>query len=513
MLIETEKKKICMNQIVGQKKEEISVSDDVIVNDIKPDVLNIINTSGITYVYKKDVMDGKCKIDGNINIYIMYLADDETNSVRSLNTVLDFSQIINMESCKEGMNLDEDIVIKGFECKILNSRKINIIANLEISAKIYSKETIEIIEGTNDIEDMQVLKNSKEINCLLGDGEVKVSAKDNIAIDSADDLAEIMKTSIKIINKETKISYNKILAKADAEINVIYSTEDNRINELNAQIPIMGFIDMENVDENNFCDTNYKIKNLIIKPNNTEMHSIYVEIEMEISSFVYERKNINLIEDLYSISSEVEYKQKQIMAKISNSNLKDICQIKEQINLPEMNNNKLYNVEVMPVINDTKIQGNRVIYDGNVKLKFLFEMNNSIGIKDIELPFRFETSSDDINKDRNIETNIEVKTENFIVTSNGNIEANIELEFNIEVIISDTINIIDEINCKECNQEDIYSMVIYFVKPGDTMWQIAKKFKTTIEEIKKLNDIEDENEIMPNMQLYIPKHINKNIVI
>ena len=137
MLIETEKKKICMNQIVGQKKEEISVSDDVIVNDIKPDVLNIINTSGITYVYKKDVMDGKCKIDGNINIYIMYLADDETNSVRSLNTVLDFSQIINMESCKEGMNLDEDIVIKGFECKILNSRKINIIANLEISAKIY----------------------------------------------------------------------------------------------------------------------------------------------------------------------------------------------------------------------------------------------------------------------------------------------------------------------------------------------------------------------------------------
>ena len=360
---------------------------------------------------------------------------------------------------------------------------------------------------------MQVLKNSKEINCLLGDGEVKVSAKDNIAIDSADDLAEIMKTSIKIINKETKISYNKILAKADAEINVIYSTEDNRINELNAQIPIMGFIDMENVDENNFCDTNYKIKNLIIKPNNTEMHSIYVEIEMEISSFVYERKNVNLIEDLYSISSEVEYKQKQIMAKISNSNLKDICQIKEQINLPEMNNNKLYNVEVMPVINDTKIQGNRVIYDGNVKLKFLFEMNNSIGIKDIELPFRFETSSDDINKDRNIETNIEVKTENFIVTSNGNIEANIELEFNIEVLISDTINIIDEINCKECNQEDIYSMVIYFVKPGDTMWQIAKKFKTTIEEIKKLNDIDDENEIMPNMQLYIPKHINKNIVI
>lgn len=92
MLLETEKESVCINQLVGQKKDEIVVEGDVIVNDIKPDVLSIISTSGIPCIYKKEVMDGKIKIDGSINTYVIYLADSDTSSVRSLNTVLDFTR-------------------------------------------------------------------------------------------------------------------------------------------------------------------------------------------------------------------------------------------------------------------------------------------------------------------------------------------------------------------------------------------------------------------------------------
>lgn len=92
MLLETEKESVCINQLVGQKKDEIAVEGDVIVNDIKPDVLSIISTSGIPCVYKKEVMDGKIKLEGCINTYVIYLSDSEENQVRSLNTVLDFTR-------------------------------------------------------------------------------------------------------------------------------------------------------------------------------------------------------------------------------------------------------------------------------------------------------------------------------------------------------------------------------------------------------------------------------------
>ena len=92
MLLETEKESVCINQLIGQKKEEVIAEGDVIVNDIKPDVLSIISTSGVPCIYKKEIMDGKIKLDGSINTYIIYLADSDQNEIRSLNTVLDFTR-------------------------------------------------------------------------------------------------------------------------------------------------------------------------------------------------------------------------------------------------------------------------------------------------------------------------------------------------------------------------------------------------------------------------------------
>ena len=47
-------------------------------------------------------------------------------------------------------------------------------------------------------------------------------------------------------------------------------------------------------------------------------------------------------------------------------------------------------------------------------------------------------------------------------------------------------------------------MIIYFTKPGDTLWKIAKKFKSTVGSIVKLNNIENENFIDVGKQLFIP---------
>ena len=62
MAVETAKDKIKLNQIVGQKQEIITVDGDVIVNDVKPDVLKVINTNGTICVYKKEIMEGKIKM-------------------------------------------------------------------------------------------------------------------------------------------------------------------------------------------------------------------------------------------------------------------------------------------------------------------------------------------------------------------------------------------------------------------------------------------------------------------
>lgn len=512
MLLETEKERVCINKKVGQNMKETEVEGDVIVNDIKPDVLNIISADGIACVYKKEIMDGKIRIDGSINTYIIYLADDENASVRSLNTVLDFTQVMDIEGCMTGMISKESVNIKSIECRVLNGRKINVKATLSISSKVYSNDDVEIISNINNLDDVQVLNNDRMINSLIGSGSTRVYAKDTISIDIADELAEIMKANIRMVDKDIKLSYNKVLAKADAEVSMMYLTEDNRIKSISSRIPVMGFVDIENISDESICDVDYQIKNLIIKPNSGDMHSIYIEVEIEISCFAYETKNINLIEDLYSISSDLNFTQKEITTMSGKQNLKENCDIKEQINIPEMDGNILYNVKSTPNILNTTIKNGKVIYEGEMAIELLFEMSSGVSSRNVEIPFNFEVMSDGIDENCSVDTDIDVKKDDFIVNS-SNIDASIELEFNISVSRSERLNIINEISLEETRENNIYSMVIYFVKPGDTLWKIAKKFRSTIEDIARVNGIEDSNKIYPGQQLYIPKFVNKRIAV
>ena len=55
--------------------------------------------------------------------------------------------------------------------------------------------------------------------------------------------------------------------------------------------------------------------------------------------------------------------------------------------------------------------------------------------------------------------------------------------------------IISEIREEELDMEKLQNMpgiVCYLVQPGDTLWDIAKRFYTTTEEIQKLNGLKSE---------------------
>ena len=202
MVVETKKENLCINQLIAQKNIEAEIEGDVIIPDIKPDILNAINSNGTVCVYKKEVMDGKIRLDGSINLYIMYMPDSENDSVRSLNTSLDFTQIIDIDEARENMTMQDDIKISSIECKILNGRKINIKVNYKINIKLYSNDNIEIINELEDIPDIQMLNSKLEVNSLIGIGTTKVYAKENVSIDNIDEIAEIMKVELRLINKD-----------------------------------------------------------------------------------------------------------------------------------------------------------------------------------------------------------------------------------------------------------------------------------------------------------------------
>lgn len=508
MVLETVNENLCVNKLIATKKDIIMVEGDMIVPDSKPDILNTICTSGVVCVYKKEILDEKVRMDGNINTYIMYLADDTQDKVRGINTCLDFSEVISVPNAKEGMDAIIQTKLKSIECKVINGRKIGIKATLEVDIKIYSKEEVEIVNNIQNTESIQMLKEDLCVNSLVGMGENKIYTKDNISIDTIDNLAEILKTDIAIVDKDVKVSYNKILAKAEARIKIMYLTEDNRVNSLNTKIPIVGFIDIANVTEENICDLDYDIKNMIIKPNAPEEHSIYIELEMCVSAMVYEEKQINLIQDLYSPCENLEFNKKKITTITNKQTRKEMKHVQERLEIEGMENQNIIDVDVNPVIEKQEALTNRILYTGILEINFMLSNQDlQMEVRNSKIPFEYIIDGVENSENVNCKLDIDVTNQDFIIQDGGVISSNIDLIMNSDMYRNTNLNIMDEIQTNGEREAEDYSLILYIVKKGDTLWEIAKKYGSTIDDIVRTNGIEDENRISTGQKLFIPRYV------
>ena len=507
MVVETIKESLSVNKLVATKSELILVEGDMIVPDSKPDILNTICTSGVVCIYKKEVLEGKVRIDGNINTYIMYMADDENDKVRGLTTTLDFSENIQVANASEEMNCRVSTKLKSIEAKVINGRKVGIKTAIEIEVKVYSNEDVAIVNNIPNADGIQILQENLTVNSLVGMGDNKIFAKDTINIKTEDNLAEILKANINIANKDIKISYNKILTKSDAEIKIMYLTEDNRIGTVMARVPVVGFIDISDVTEENICDVDYEIRNIVLKPNSVEEHSIYVEIEVGVMACVYEEKEISLIQDLYSPSENLEFNQRNITTMTDKRSNKDTLQIREKVTLDGMGDRSIIDVEVIPRIEKEHKKDNRIIFEGELELNFILS-NNDLQVETRTTKIPFDYSVDNLENGEEISTNMEIQVLNqdFIVQDGGVVTCNIDLEMAMNSYRTSNLNVIDEIATNGEREEEDYSIIMYIVKKGDSLWKIAKAFGSTVEDIARTNGIEDENVIYPGQKLFIPHY-------
>lgn len=507
MNIEVSKENICINKLVCEKKEVIFVQNDLIVPDSKPDVLSSINMSGNVCIYKKEVQDDKIKIEGNINTYIMYLPDSKDDKLRGLNTSLDFSEFINIPGAREGMQLELKTNIKDMECKVLNGRKVTVKAGLEVNIKLYSNEEIDIVNSINNIPDIQTLQKDFSINSLVGSGNTKVYVKDTLNIDQKDEIAEILKTDINLINNDIKISYNKILVKSEADVKIMYLTENNQINTVKGKIPVVGFIDLQNISEENICDVNFDIANMIVRPNGPEEHSIYVELEIGANCKAFEKKQLNLLQDLYSPTLDLNFNQRKVSTMTNKvSRVKDFT-VTNSINIDGMPNENILDVEVRSTINKEQVTVSKILYEGELEVNFIFEDGNNINSKVAKIPFDYSVENELEDDKINVNTKAIINNTNFNFEGSS-VKAKIDMQFNIEASKNANINIIENIQLQEnrqSNGEDYDSLILYIVQEGDTLWKIAKRFRSTIDDIVRTNGIEDPNKISIGQKIYIPK--------
>ena len=232
-----------------------------------------------------------------------------------------------------------------------------------------------------------------------------------------------------------------------------------------------------------------------------------MEAEFEIFCAVYKKQEINIIQDMYSRTMDVKYTQRTIKVIKDKEEISEVFNLRKQERIDEVRQNKIYDVEVKPRIISSQMENGKIIYQGEISLTFIYgqEGTTRINIKNLVEPFEFTVTSNSIAQKMRIDTSIEIAKKDFVVMADSTIDIKVDLNFRLNIVKESSINLIESVTESEKKDRESFSIIVYYARVGDTLWKIAKKFGSTVDEIVKVNGIENPDVIMPGEQLFIPR--------
>ncbi|MEG2348256.1 MAG: DUF3794 domain-containing protein [Clostridia bacterium] len=508
MSVNTERKKIKLNMSCINENISKWIEQDIIVPDTKPDAIKIINVTVNPYVTDTEPLDSKIKVMGKLNYFIIYKVNDEKFTTRGLSVSYPFTEILDVKGADKDSFVIINPITKNIIHSLPNERKMAIKAEIMFKVKARNSKEVNIITGFDEDVNIEKKMCTDKFDNIIENKKSIIASKENVMIPKeADDIYEILNVTNKIKNTEFKESYNKIMLKGDIDINVVYLSDEEgeSVKKFNVLIPFSAMVDFENIKDISKFNMNYMTRDLNLSVNpDTTSKTMNIDYQIEADITMYEELEENYVEDFYSQNKELEYTNRKVDLVKKDIIFEKAIDIKENITniLPQ-------NTKVVEYFLDTnyiipKVTNNNVNLEGNAKITLILQNVETMEIdtKVIEILINENFEVDKIYN--NAVVNIDIIDERAIVTQNGtDIEVKIVLKINNHIEDISKLNIVEEIEETPIDGSSIDSINIYIVKAGDTLWNIARKYKTSVEKIVKTNDIQNPDVISVGQKILI----------
>ena len=241
-----------------------------------------------------------------------------------------------------------------------------------------------------------------------------------------------------------------------------------------------------------------------------------VDTALELEMKIYEEEDVSLLMDVNTPVKDCRairknYKLESLLVKNFSK-----CKVNDRVKA-ENSQGKILQIchsDGTVKVDSTKIVENGILVEGIVQVRILYIIgDDEMPFYSMEtmIPFSHTIEAENITENCVYHHRADLEQLSTTMIDSDEIEVKIVMNLNAIVLEQTDTGIIQEIEEHELDREKLCSMpgiVGYQVQPQDSLWDIAKKFYTTIENIVRLNGLENEN-VKPYDTLILMKKVER----
>lgn len=496
--MEIEKKSINVVKTVYEGDVKSSAEGSIIVPDAKPDILKVSEVTAEAYLLEKQIEDGKITLKGKVRINILYIPEGDSKKLESINGTLEFCETLKRSEFKEDMTLCAFCDVEKVMYKVLNSRKIGIETKILIGVSVFTNENKEMVSDVLS-ESAQIKNKELTMTGAQQYDEFSFCVDEEIDFPKGKKAVKLLKADMSMLSKENRALDGKFVVKGALGLAILYSDEEGKYNHLDCEIPFTEVFDVAGLSEGEECEVSYEIGETAYELVNAAEDASSLKVRADVTMGIKrdEKENISVISDCYFTDADCDFSYEDIKIQSVASQIK-FSQVLKQLlskeeNAPDIAS--VYRVQAKPFITASKIQNGKLDVSGKVLIYVLYltddEENPIASIKE-EVPFNYVIDCDgNISEDNKIMLGVECEHISYIVNSKDSVEVRCGITISGKIINISDENIISDIQA-EPRENEKNGIVVYFVKEGDSLWDIAKHYRIKTDKIIESNNLDSE---------------------
>lgn len=499
------KKLVQTNQERGRASIQLTVENDVNLPDYEPDMIKLIDRKGMTRIQETKVEPDQIVVSGVLLFQALYKCA-ESGSICSLQGEVPFSETIHMEGVQETDQLVIQNNMEDLTLSMINSRKLNVRALIELVAADQMEQQIELPTGIEDTSVQTLYQQRKMLQLLTQKKDICRIHSEILLPSNRPNISRLLWQSVQLRGLDSRIRTGEIELGGELLVNILYKGEDDE-----KQIQCMETtVALHERIECSVCepDTLFKLVPLQVQLEVTptededgENRVLMLEGTLDFYLRVWKEDELQVLEDAYSLQDELLLEREPVS--LQSLLIKNDSKFKIADQIP-IENQPAEILQLCASVGEVFIEDSRIVpegieAEGILKVRMLYITASDdmpIGIAEGVIPFSRLIEAEGIRPEDTFELSAGIDQLTVILADNS--QADIKAVVSLDTIVfrRQGTSLITGMSTQPVDLEQYEKqpgIAGYIVKAGDRLWDIAKEHHTTVADVVQMNQLGSEH--------------------
>lgn len=498
---------VCVNELIYDGGIEQAVDSELTLPDYCPDIQRILKCCITPQITGVQPSGGRITIDGSVMIRLIYVC--EQGKLHCYEQTHPFSRFVEIADMPQEVCAKVQARTEYVNCRAVSQRRADIHASVTLmvhAAAPCNDGLIDQAEGCG----VQLRR------CSVPVSTVKCCTQRGFTVSEVLELGESQPQITQIISatacikvREMKIIPNKILLKGELEVRTLYcSDESGGAEKMTSTIPISQILEAEGIEEQYRSDVRLEITCLETTPRADSegcMRLLDVTARICANICAYADSEAPMVTDAYSTAYELNAERRIVRLTRLADIFTDTALCKGKLEIPG-GASGVIDLWCGGITASSAPRDGQLAITGTATVcMLLIDSGGEIQYLERQMDYEYLRRLDGTDGNIQCDPSVSVSAMDYVMGGDDRLDVRLELTVTASVFSMVEKKIVTDLSLLEEHRKEqkAAALTIYYCDAGESIWDIAVRYNTTVQAIMGENQLTEET-VPEKCMLLIP---------